>query len=134
MWTRYSDDQRAAAMAAYKANGNNLRKTARETGIPKGTLEYWARGDDANPVSDELQTNKNTELVDDLFLLAQALVKSALVKAEAEDGNVQQVTTSLGIVIDKINILMGEATSRVDLNVRNLPDLPATTISDILTD
>jgi hypothetical protein len=76
MWTRYSDDQRAAAMAAYKANGNNLRKTARETGIPKGTLEYWARGDDANPVSDELQTNKNTELVDDLFLLAQALVKA----------------------------------------------------------
>lgn len=134
MRTRYSEEQKAAALAAYKANDNNLSKTAREVGIPKGTLEYWARGADANPVPPELQTRKNTELVDDLKLLARALVKTALAKAEAGDGNVQQVTTSLGIVLDKINMVLGEPTSRVDVNVRNLPDLPDGTLAGILTD
>jgi transcriptional regulator of acetoin/glycerol metabolism len=38
MWTRYSDEQRAAVLAALDANNGNLSKTARDTGVPKSTL------------------------------------------------------------------------------------------------
>lgn len=134
MWTRYSDEQRASALAALKANNGNVNKTAREIGIPEPTLRTWSLREDAYPVPHELQEQKNGELTVELKTLAHALLRSALDKSDDKNANIQQVVTSLGIVIDKLNLLEGGATSRVDLNVRNLPEIPDTTIAAILTD
>jgi hypothetical protein len=41
---RYSDEDRAVALAALAANGNNLRRTARQLGIPRASLLAWRNG------------------------------------------------------------------------------------------
>jgi transposase-like protein len=41
---RYSDDDRANAIAALAANGGFVKTTARQLGIPAKTLENWSKG------------------------------------------------------------------------------------------
>jgi transposase-like protein len=41
-WRKYSAAERAAHLAVLKANGGNLARTARETGVPRNTLRTWA--------------------------------------------------------------------------------------------
>jgi transposase-like protein len=39
----YTDEEKAAALAALKANKGNVSKTAREVGVPMQTLHEWTR-------------------------------------------------------------------------------------------
>jgi transcriptional regulator of acetoin/glycerol metabolism len=41
---RRGDECRAAALAALEANRGNVARTARQLGLPRKTLEGWARG------------------------------------------------------------------------------------------
>jgi ribosomal protein L29 len=41
-WRKYTAAERAARLAVLKANGGNLARTARETGVPRNTLRTWA--------------------------------------------------------------------------------------------
>ena len=41
-WRKYTAAERAARLAVLKANGGNLARTARETGVPRTTLQSWA--------------------------------------------------------------------------------------------
>jgi hypothetical protein len=131
MWTRYSDEQRAAVLAALDANKGNVTKTARETGVPKSTLIAW-RDNVHVPPSDELRTTKKLELAD-LIRAELGAIFDAL-PGKRGDASYKDVATAAGILIDKLALLQGDATSRVDVNVRNLPDLPADTLNDIFTD
>jgi hypothetical protein len=40
----YSDEDRAEALAVLDANAGNLKRTARDLGIPRATLQEWAGG------------------------------------------------------------------------------------------
>jgi len=40
---RYSDKERAAVLAALLANGGNVLRTSRDTGIPRKTIELWGK-------------------------------------------------------------------------------------------
>lgn len=131
MCTRYSDDQRAAVLAALDANGGNLSKTARDTGVPKSTLIAW-RDNVHVPPSDELRTVKKLELAD-LIRAELAAIFEALPGKRAA-ASYKDATTAAGILMDKLALVEGDPTSRVEMNVRNLPDLPETTVSAILTD
>ncbi len=44
MAREYTDEERAAILANYRANGGNLKKTARESGVPAPTLRHWLKG------------------------------------------------------------------------------------------
>lgn len=131
MWTRYSDDQRAAVLAALDANGGNLSKTARDTGVPKSTLIAW-RDNVHVPPADELRTSKKLELTELIRTELDAIFEAMPGKRESAD--YKTLGTVAGILSDKLTLLDGGATSRIDLNVRNLPEIPDTTIADILTD
>ncbi len=41
---RYSDQEKAEALAALDANGGNLLKTSEQIGIPRQTIQEWASG------------------------------------------------------------------------------------------
>ena len=63
MGKAYTDDERIAALALLEANSGNIRKTARETGITRQTLERWHNGilaDDARiePLKREIQEDR----------------------------------------------------------------------------
>jgi transposase-like protein len=132
MWTRYSDDQRAAVLAALDANGGNLTRTARETGVPRQTIQTWAGQRDAQPVSAELRQENRFSLADLIRAELDAIFEEMHTKRGA--ANYKELATAAGILADKLLLLEGGATSRVEMNVRNLPEIPATTIAAILTD
>jgi hypothetical protein len=64
-----------------------------------------------------------------LHLVKRISNKDGSVSVELHDAQ-----TALGRILAEIHLLQGDPTSRIDLNVRNLPEIPDTTIADILTD
>jgi len=103
----YSTDLKVEALAAWEANGKNLRETARQLQIPHQTLDYWIR--DAGRLS-ELQTEKKGELADRLETIAYSLVESI----DSHDLSIvplQNKATTLAIAIDKMQLLRGMPTS-----------------------
>jgi hypothetical protein len=105
---RYSDDERAAALAALDAHEGDVAKTARAVGVPRKTLEEWAKGRHHPDVAD-LRQEKKTELADQLERLAYTLAAAAYGKIDP--ASLQQVLTSLGIAVDKMRLLREQPTS-----------------------
>lgn len=105
---RYSDEERANALAALAANGGNVDRTARELGLPRKTLEHWAKGD-INPVVAELGQQKKVSLADRLEEVALALV--AAMPRKLANATLQQIAVSLGIAVEKMQLLRGAPTS-----------------------
>jgi transposase-like protein len=132
MWTRYSDEQRAAVLAALDANGGNLTRTARETGVPRQTIQTWAGQRDGQPISAEVRQENRLTLADLIRAELDAIFEA--MPGKRQNADYKTLGTVAGILSDKLTLLDGGATSRIDLNVRNLPEIPDTTIADILTD
>lgn len=110
-YKRYSDEQKAAALAALKSNGGNLFRTSHEVKIPLGTLNNWAK-DTREPVENfaKLQTEKEEGLAE----LCETVARKYLNQAgdphvvSATPGNLAM--TAAGIAIDKSRLLREQAT------------------------
>ena len=106
--SRYSDADRAAALAALDANGGNLAGTARQLGMPRKTLAEWAAGRTPPGMAD-LRQQKRGDLATELEGIAYKLVEA--MPGKIEGANLQQLATSLGIAVDKVQLLKGKPTS-----------------------
>jgi transposase-like protein len=107
----YSDEDKATALAALKANGDNVERTARDCGIPPSTLRRWrAEPDRAAPA--KLREEKRGTLSEALGALAWQLIGA--IPKKIADASLQHTTVSLGIVIDKMQLLEGKPTSITD--------------------
>jgi hypothetical protein len=126
---QYSDNDKAAALAALDANGGNTYKTAKDTGINRQTLANWANGRGVNHDMPNLVHQKKGELAERLMDVAHLLVDA--IPDKIADASLQQVSTSLGIAIEKIQLLQGEATSRSDIRMNRLPALPDDQLDNI---
>jgi transposase-like protein len=107
---RYSDEERAEALAALDANGGNLSRTARQTGVPRITLRQWAQGRVAPGVS-VLRQVKKADLAQRMEDLAHALLDDLARPNRLASASVQQAATALGIAVDKMRLLRNEPTS-----------------------
>lgn len=107
---RYSDDDRAAARAALAANGGNVERTARELGIPRGTLQRWANGQ-RHPEAAASVSPKKGELADRLEAVAHALVDDLARPEKITGASLPQVATALGIAVDKMRLLREQPTA-----------------------
>lgn len=103
---KYTDAQRAEALAALQANGGNLSATSRATGIPFSTIKRWR--DEPDPRLAELGEEKKADLGDRLESIANALVDA--IPEKIADAPLNHVSVALGIAIDKLRLLRGEAT------------------------
>lgn len=108
----YSDKQKAATLAILDANDGNVSKTSRDTGIPRKTITEWRDGRHPDDVA-RIRQEKKRDLAESLELIAHTLVGSLNVKIET--ANLQQAATTLGIVIDKMQLLRGDATTRNEI-------------------
>lgn len=104
---RYTDADRASALAALDANENNLRKTSRDTGISVSTLKGWR--DTRILEGTQVRTQKKADLADKLEAVAHTLVGA--IPDKVHEANLQQIATSLGIAIDKLRLLRDESTA-----------------------
>lgn len=113
---RYSDEERAACLAALAANGGNLQKTARECGVPDATLRHWRDGD-RHPEALKMGELKKGDLADIYERIAYDSLD--LAGAKLKDLNAKDLVMTAAIATDKMRLLRGESTANV--NVR--PDL-----------
>jgi len=101
---QYTDQAKAAAFAALEVNDGNVKRTARDLGLPVSTLRRWR---------DDWEKSKNLPAAEDLIQAtgdfledAERVRNLALTKMEAKlhngEGTVAQIATVMGILDDKI--------------------------------
>jgi transposase-like protein len=105
----YSEAEKAVALAALDANGGNVRRTARQLGMPKQTLKLWARGRGIHEPVPQARVAQRAALADRLEEVAHQLLDSTLEKIEGAP--LQAVFVSLGIAVEKMRLLRDQATS-----------------------
>lgn len=117
---RYDDQFRASAVvmleaAGYPQNAFKLQEVADRLTVPSRTLRRWYNGEH-NPPPDNVVKEVKKELSDRLEELTHKLIDVAFDIADdaKDDATIQQVTTSIGIAVDKLQLLKGKATERVD--------------------
>lgn len=104
---RYSDEDRATALAALEANGGNVIRTARETGIPRGTLRSWAAG--GSPPPAKVRREKKADLIE----LLEERLRQILGITVRDNADLQSLAIFAGVLFDKYLLLQGKATQRV---------------------
>ena len=129
MASRYLEEDIARAYVTWVANGQMMKRTARDTAIPESTLRKWIRGWEENgpPVDPRELERVAGEFAEE----AERIRDIALAQLEAKlpNANVSQLVAVVGMLTDKVNITRGLATSRVE-HVKALP--PAEEIAQAL--
>lgn len=119
---RYTDDDRATALAVLDSNNGNLTRTAREVGIAVSTLQRWIK-DRSEDLSD-LRNQKRESLSELWEQVARAYIARALQDAVVDDTAAQSAVTVAAIATDKKQLLSGQPTeiNRHEHNERATPD------------
>jgi transposase-like protein len=99
---RYSDQQKAEALACLAANAGNVKRTARQLGIPAATLTHWSKGRVPPEVTKDGDQKKQC-LAEAMEELAFKLVGLAAKRASRAD--LKELAVCLGIAIDKMLLL-----------------------------
>ncbi len=115
---RYTDEERAACLASLAANGGNVKKTARECGVPRQTLQRWieavAQGaahcaaPQKRPMAErvsEIMPAARRSLEEELERFARRGVRHAL--GCVKDLNAKDTMIAVGVAIDKALLLRG---------------------------
>lgn len=106
---RYSDEDRAMALAALAANGGNLKRTAREQGVPETSLRQWAKGD-RHPEAVEMSAQKKPPLADAYEDVVRRSL-GHLSEAKLKRAGAVDLLKVAGIATDKMRLLRDEPTS-----------------------
>jgi transposase-like protein len=126
--TTYTDDELARLYVALTANEGNVKRTARDTGVPESTVrkyrDQWER--EGPPNVGEVEA-----AVTDFTADAERVRNKALASIEEKipGAKVGELTTLVGVLDDKIQRARGLAIGRVE-HVHTLP--PAEEIKAVL--
>lgn len=132
---QYDDKFRASAVVMLEAAGypkqkGALRGVAEHLHVPAMTLSRWFKGQQ-NPPPNQIVTEKRDDLTDMLNSELSAIFQAMnIVRDEA---SYRDLGTVAGILIDKKQLLTGEATSRSDVRVSGLPPLPDDQLDNIFS-
>jgi len=121
----YSPEDRAQAFVVLNANDGNLKRTARDTGIPEPTLRRWRKQwDESGPPAIELVEEVVINYVDEMEKtrdLSLTRIRERLESENVKDqGTLPQLATVFGILTDKIDRARGLTDKRVE-HVHSLP-------------
>jgi transposase-like protein len=101
---RYSDLDRATALAALAANGGNVGRTAHHLGIPRGTLQRWIDAGQPGEMG-KLVAGQKTRLADKLDELARALLN--VTDEKIRRAGLLGCVKAAAIAVDKMLLLQG---------------------------
>lgn len=104
----YSSEVKAATLAALAINSGNVKKTARQMGIPRRTVNAWAlgRGISARVKAEAERFQK--PLVDLFYDLLCSLLEELSKPERIEDASFRDLTRLLDIATDKWLILIND--------------------------
>lgn len=117
----YDEEDRARAYVAWVTNGQMLRRTARDTGIPEPTIRRWAKEWEENGPPVE-QIEMIAEIVGEFVQDATVVRDEALaeLRKRLPDASASALVAAVGMLSDKINMARGLATQRTE-HVNALP-------------
>ena len=126
--TTYTDDELARLYVALTANEGNVKRTARDTGVPESTVRKWKNTWEAEGPPD---IGKVEQAIGDFTDAAERVRDKALLAIEEKipGAKVGELTTLVGVLDDKITRARGLAVGRVE-HVHTLP--PAEEIKAVL--
>lgn len=105
---QYSDDEKAIALTYLDVNKGDVAKTARQVGVPSMTLRAWSQGRNIHPVVMQICTEKKGDLAERYEEKIHLLV-DAINADKISEAPLQQLTTAIGILQDKVMALRGQA-------------------------
>lgn len=105
---RYSDDDRAEALAILDLQGGNVSEASRLSGVPWQTLAEWRDGRVSSSVPD-IRERKKVALSERLEELAHQLIDA--MPGKVGDANLRDTAISLGVAVDKALVLRGDPNS-----------------------
>lgn len=103
----YSDDEKAAAMAALAAQGGDIGATARSLGIPAKTLRNWSKGQHLSPLASATAVIKKARLSDAIEDVLWFFLPHF--EKKVPEASMGSLATAFGILTDKMRLLRGEA-------------------------
>lgn len=126
--TTYSDDDLARLFVSLTANEGNVKRTARDTGIPESTVRRWkTEWETKGPPSYEAVEQAVSTFAEDAERVRDKALKA--IEEKIPGAKVGELTTLVGVLDDKIMRARGLATGRVE-HVHALP--PADEIREVL--
>ena len=120
---KYDDKFKASAVitlqaAGYPDNPYKLEEIAKKIGVSSRTLRRWYNNEVGAPPADVVRQEKR-DMADDLRKLFFKLIDHAMDDDTISEMTGQQAVTSMGIVFDKMRLLLGLPTQIVGI----MPDL-----------
>jgi len=109
---KYSDEDKVRALAMLAANGNNLKATALQLGIPRTTLIDWSHGRKIQPaviVEAEQQKKSLAEMFDEVATKALGSAVDRL-DAEAKTMPIKELIDISKKAVETSRLLKGEPT------------------------
>ncbi len=110
--TKYSDTQRGEVLAILDSNGGNQNLTAKQTNVPRSTIQQWQSGLVSDGVP-KIRQEKKAELSDLFENVARTYLENSVDPLTVMKTGGQQSVTAAGIAIDKMLLLRGQPTSIV---------------------
>jgi len=111
----YTEKQRAEALVTLEANEGNIKRTSLQLGIGQATLRAWV-ADNSDLKSDmALATAEVLPETRDGFITELKTLRNKVLRhldGIVEDLKAREAAVTLGILIDKTELLEGNATSR----------------------
>ena len=114
--SKYTDDDRARVATALHINDGNIKRTARETGIPENTVRDWKRAWEKGGLPatvEQAQQGAVDEFVDQATHIRNLYLRRLEELVETET-NARNVATVVGILDDKLVRAAGKPTSRTE--------------------
>lgn len=121
---RYTKRQKVTAVLA--AELTNAAAAAEGQGIPQSTLRRWM--DD--PAMADLRAKTREDLASEAHVMAQLAL--AQIKTKLSDYEPRDLNVLYGIMVDKAQLLAGQATERVETLTSALNDHEKAQLHDVL--
>ena len=117
--TKYSDAFKSTALAFLDMQGGHVQGTAKRLDMPETTLREWTRYHEeqreGTAHTTKLRDIKKRELADALEDFALKGLKAMRDGDDRlRDAPLNQLATAVGISVDKLQLLTGEATERTE--------------------
>ena len=112
---QYAEADKARAFICLQANQGNIKRTARDTGIPVSTIRHWKTQWEAEPDSSP-DVALVTEATNDFLSEAERVRDTALRELERKipSATPSALVATVGMLTDKIALVRGLATTRVE--------------------
>jgi transposase-like protein len=107
----YSEDDQATALAIVKSNNGNVKRTARECGIPTETLRRWVRGGGISRDVPAKSAAKQADLASIFERVSRLYLENAARPATVRKTRGKDSVIAACAAVDKVRLLRGESTS-----------------------